>query len=415
DYLLQMLRTALLHSAAAWKLASTSLPLSFPMKHTTVEMNFDGHKIKLHVDSGSEWSYLVYGGWYESLYGPGSCKDLISGCYFCPPTDPCDLDGLLNQSLVTVRYSDGDVVKFAHRDVTLKIGKRKISNLRIGLMVGMTFADTTSDIQPYAQRTGSRCAGALPRAAHEVYASYRLDLCVEALESATFFPLRDAPQVAGVTNAIYVSAVWVKDSYVDDQTMKLDGKSYTVVIDAGAGVTIVPEEVFSMIWEAIEVKFGADHVDRTGKDRSPTDPSLAVYVNDDGEICSRRDLVKDLPVIAIQAESTSAFEVRVSDHAQICDGHWCRIHIIDRLPVDGSRNQFLLGRPFFAQYDISFDYRRNLFGIRTSEKPVVKMAASMDAWNKDISPPCRRVVKRRYGITWLVRSCLGKQQDDWAL
>ncbi|KAF4655746.1 hypothetical protein FOL46_008134 [Perkinsus olseni] len=267
------------------------------MKHTKVEMNFDGHKIELHVDSGSEWSYLVYGGWYESLYGRGSCKYLISGCYFCPPTDPC---------------SDGDVVKFAHRDVTLKICKRKISNLRIGLM-----------------RTGSRCTGAFPRAAHEVYASYvsiyvsKLYLGITGklvlgesprqLEGATFFPLRDAPQVAGVTNAIYVSAVWVKDPYADDHTIKLDGKSliwsdYTVVIDAGAGVTIVPKEVFSMIWEAIEDKFGADRVDRTGKARSTTDPNLAAYANDDGEICSRRHLVKDLSVIVIQAESTSAFE-----------------------------------------------------------------------------------------------------------
>ncbi|KAF4741901.1 hypothetical protein FOZ63_011551 [Perkinsus olseni] len=194
-------------------------------------------------------------------------------------------------------------------------------------MVGMTFADTTFDIQPYATlglsfaSLSERAAGArepfleqLMRSMHPIVSIYVSKLYLgitgklvlgespEQLEGATFFRLRDAPQVAGVTNAIYVSAVWVKDPYADDHTIKLDGKSliwsdYTVVIDAGAGVTIVPKEVFSMIWEAIEDKFGADRVDRTGKARSPTDPNLAAYVNDDGEICSRRHLVKDLPAL----------------------------------------------------------------------------------------------------------------------
>ncbi|KAF4725038.1 hypothetical protein FOZ62_022585, partial [Perkinsus olseni] len=118
-------------SALTWKLAFTSSPLTFAMKGTQVKMNFDGHAIKLAIDTGSPMTYLVYGGWYESLYGRGSCKDLISGCYFCPPTDPCDLDTLLRQDVYSVRFTDGYSMKFVYRKVTLKVGNRKIKDLHV--------------------------------------------------------------------------------------------------------------------------------------------------------------------------------------------------------------------------------------------------------------------------------------------
>ncbi|KAF4650088.1 hypothetical protein FOZ61_010064 [Perkinsus olseni] len=118
------------------------------MKSNTVKMNFDGHLINFDVDTASHITYLVYGGWYESLYGRGSCKYLISGCYFCPPTDPCDLDTLLAQKVEKLRYADGEVVKFVYRNVTLKVGERDISSLRVALLVGSSRTD--DGVQPYA-------------------------------------------------------------------------------------------------------------------------------------------------------------------------------------------------------------------------------------------------------------------------
>ncbi|KAF4705272.1 hypothetical protein FOZ62_023364 [Perkinsus olseni] len=133
-----MPRSATLRLAVTWALPFASSALSLSMKRTKVNMNFDGHMIKLLVDTGSDFSYLVYGGWYESLYGPGSCKYLISGCYFCPPTDPCDLDTLLAQRVDEQLYGGGDVNKFVSRKVNVKVGKRRIHNITIGLMVGST-------------------------------------------------------------------------------------------------------------------------------------------------------------------------------------------------------------------------------------------------------------------------------------
>ncbi|KAF4738585.1 hypothetical protein FOZ62_016088, partial [Perkinsus olseni] len=100
------------------------------------------------------------------LYGRGSCKYLISGCYFCPPTDPCDLDTLLAQKVDEQLYGGGDVNKF---------------------------------------------------------------------------------------------------------------------------------ELFSMIWEAIEVEFGPDHVAQANEAYSTEDPMLAAYVDATGLICFRRSFTERLP------------------------------------------------------------------------------------------------------------------------
>ncbi|KAF4712279.1 hypothetical protein FOZ62_004406, partial [Perkinsus olseni] len=153
-----MMRSAIFQSALTWKMAFTvkfgfgkgftSSPLTFPMKRTQVKMSFDGHVIKLAIDTGSSKTYLVYGGWYESLYGRGSCKYLISGCYFCPPTDPCDLDSLLSQDVYVVQYADGSSMSLVYRKVTLKVGNRKIKDLYVGLVVNSSAV--TTGVQPSA-------------------------------------------------------------------------------------------------------------------------------------------------------------------------------------------------------------------------------------------------------------------------
>ncbi|KAF4745132.1 hypothetical protein FOZ63_013149, partial [Perkinsus olseni] len=110
-------------------------------------MKFDGRMIELYVDTGSRQTYLVYGGWYESVYGHGSCEHLVSGCYFCPPDDPCELKSLLAQRIRTISYGDKDVVKFVNRRVTLEYGEQKIRNLQVGLVVNATMKKNN---QPHA-------------------------------------------------------------------------------------------------------------------------------------------------------------------------------------------------------------------------------------------------------------------------
>ncbi|KAF4731765.1 hypothetical protein FOZ63_003682, partial [Perkinsus olseni] len=211
-------------------------------------MNFDGHIINLAVDTASYKSYLVYGGWYESLYGPGSCKYLISVCYFCPLNDPCE-----------------------RRD-------------------------------------------SLPT--HETLMEERNDRC---------------------------------------ECMCSQG-CIDVVVDTCADATVVPDKVFSMIWAAVEVEFGRDRVDGSGKALSTKSRKLAAYVDAKGWIWFRKSVIERLPVVAVQVHAASSFEVHLSNHVQVCDGG-----------------------PFFVDHDVHIDLDSGVIGLVTPGSLVVKEIASPES------------------------------------
>ncbi|KAF4687553.1 hypothetical protein FOZ63_017806, partial [Perkinsus olseni] len=110
--------------------------------------HFNRLLVNLLVDTGSSNAYLVYGDWYESIYGVGSCKYLVSGCYFCPPTDPCTRDSLLSRGFHTVGYGSGQVDVFVYREVTLELAGRNISHFLMGLLINSTRVE--EEIQPNA-------------------------------------------------------------------------------------------------------------------------------------------------------------------------------------------------------------------------------------------------------------------------
>ncbi|KAF4654042.1 hypothetical protein FOZ61_008501 [Perkinsus olseni] len=93
-----------------------------------------------------------------------------------------------------------------------------------------------------------------------------------------------------------------------------------VVIDTCADATVVPDKVFSMIRKTIEVEFGRDRVDGTGKAPSTKSRKLAAYVDAKGWIWFRRSVIERLPVVAVQVHAASSFEVRLSNRVQVCDG-----------------------------------------------------------------------------------------------
>ncbi|KAF4698308.1 hypothetical protein FOZ63_023835, partial [Perkinsus olseni] len=313
-----MPRSATLRLAVTWALPFASSALSLSMKRTKVNMNFDGHMIKLLVDTGSDFSYLVYGGWYESLYGPGSCKYLISGCYFCPPTDPCDLDTLLAQRVDEQLYGGGDVNKFVSRKVNVKVGKRKIENLTIGLMVGST--RILKNKQPLAALGLSFASKALRAAGKvsfleqllssteptvSVHVSKRylgitgklvLGESTKQTEGTAVLPLEEVSW-AGTMNAMVAAAVWLKGPSDTDRmtTLLSRERHFNIVLDTGAEISIVPKELFSMLWEAIAVEFGPDHVARANEAYSTDDPTLAAYIDATGLICFRRSFTERLP------------------------------------------------------------------------------------------------------------------------
>ncbi|KAF4692171.1 hypothetical protein FOZ60_013911 [Perkinsus olseni] len=297
------------------------------MKRNRAEIEVDGHLVNLLIDTGSHITYLVYGGWYESLYGRGSCKYLISGCYFCSPTDPCDPDSLLAQRVEKLEYVDGDVVSYVNRNVTINFGERKISKFQIGLMVGCSRVD--KDIQPYALLGLSF---SLPREPHA------------QVKTPSFIKqLVDAGEIPQPTVSIHVFkfSVGMNGRLVLGQPLeRTEGTTVvpenaegelSVAFDSGDDVTTLPRPVFSMVWEAIEAEFGPDRVDGSKMLRfnSKNDQRLTAFIDANGRIWSRKRVVRYLPVIVIKVDDTFSFELPLTSHVRVCEGSWCRLMVID--------------------------------------------------------------------------------------
>ncbi|KAF4672909.1 hypothetical protein FOL46_008151 [Perkinsus olseni] len=317
------------------------------MTHNTVEMNFDGHIINLAVDTASYKSYLVYGGWYESLYDPGSCKYLISGCYFCPPNDSCDLDSLLAQKVYKTRYGNGEVVRYVNRKVNSITTERELTKLEIDLVVWSS--RVKRGIQPFAMlglslpKPGANeetkapsflkqlvRTGAIPYLTIAVHVSkFSLGLNgrlvlgepVVEVKDATLFPLT-RPSWRNGTIVVSACAAKVRSPSSSERVAELTNLQgcIDVVIDTCADATVVPDKVFSMIRKTIEVEFGRDRVDGTGKAPSTKSRKLAAYVDAKGWIWFRRSVIERLPVVAVQVHAASSFEVRLSNRVQVCDG-----------------------------------------------------------------------------------------------
>ncbi|KAF4652630.1 hypothetical protein FOL46_009592 [Perkinsus olseni] len=215
-------------------------------------------------------------------------------------------------------------------------------------------------------------------------------------------------------NAMVAAAVWVKGPSDTDRMTILSNRErhFNIVLDTGAEISIVPKELFSMIWEAIEVEFGPDHVAQANEAYSTDDPTLAAYIDATGLICFRRSFTERLPVIGIQVADASTLEIRLSNHVQVCDEVWCRLQVKGQLIVDESMDFFILSNHFFADCQVSFDFGRKLIGLRAPRRPVTRKTSTVKSWNKRNGPACRKVVQRRTGIAWLVRSCIGEPEDD---
>ncbi|KAF4733215.1 hypothetical protein FOZ63_032038, partial [Perkinsus olseni] len=111
-------------------------PLTLDIVNNYVPMTLDGHIVNLYLDSAtSEW-LVMSGEAYEAEHGEGACRELASGCYFCPPTSPCED---LHQRIRTpVYYCDGDSLEYVKHAGTLSIGGMNVSGLKFGLIVNYT-------------------------------------------------------------------------------------------------------------------------------------------------------------------------------------------------------------------------------------------------------------------------------------
>ncbi|KAF4743669.1 hypothetical protein FOZ63_019527, partial [Perkinsus olseni] len=221
-------------------------------------------------------SYIVYGGWYESIYGLGSCQYLRTGCYFCPPTNPCNLTTLLSQKIHSVYFGSGHSVDFVIRNVTMKVGEREIENLQMGLVVGCTRAQ--SGLQPYAllglsiPSRSSAEGGAvmppflkqltslreIPQTAFSVHAS-KLSVTITGQLVLGEFPDETSAMTifslvgfsfAKAPFAITVSSVQVRSPTIRDRVSDFSHadaqKPLEVVIDTGSSWTTVPDKFFTM-------------------------------------------------------------------------------------------------------------------------------------------------------------------------
>ncbi|KAF4722863.1 hypothetical protein FOZ63_026101 [Perkinsus olseni] len=428
----------ILQSALSWSLVSTSTPLSLPIKNNYVELTFDDQPLNLLVDSGSSQSYLVYGGWYESVYGRGSCKYLISGCYFCPPTDPCDLVTLLGRVQRRASYGDGHTIDYAMRNVTLKVAERETSNFQIGLMVGNSRVER--GVQPYGLIGLS-----LPRSVWKEILNIEESLFLEQLVRAglihrTVFSVHASEVARGMSGQLVLGdfltdvgnatliplaeANWTDAFVVVASSVRMrtvssgevmesssEQQAIDVAIDTGSCVTTVPKEVFRLILQAIETELGWE---RTGwaSGAVRVRQKLDAYIGWDGYIWVRRSVIERLPVIVIQVGAESSFDVHLSKHVYVCREQWCKLFVSDRLLAGRVSGSFVLGRPFFVEYDVSVDFDGKVVGLATPGKPVLSDIISWEMWRKSRPPRCKRTFKRRSGIAGLWQRCLGMPLDD---
>ncbi|KAF4734583.1 hypothetical protein FOZ62_011015, partial [Perkinsus olseni] len=293
----------------AWRLVAASSSLSFPMQHNRAEMNFDGYPLKLAVDSGSAESYL----------------HLVTGCYFCPSTDPCDLDSLRTQETHKLKFISGCSVDIVVRNVTLIVGEKQFRNFRIGLMVGnngldrcaqpyallglsITPANTTTERLPSTLQQLVKAGGisetAFSMHVSKLYVGISGSLVLgrepQNTTSMISFPLV-RPRWARQAFAIAASVVRVKSPSTTDQVIDLTGRQtkLEVVVDTGTARTKLPTDVFSMVLAAITAEFGFNHVRWSESTHQQQEAELLAYSDEGGHIWVRQNLVGQLPVVVV--------------------------------------------------------------------------------------------------------------------
>ncbi|KAF4747568.1 hypothetical protein FOZ63_027479 [Perkinsus olseni] len=405
------------------------------MERNHVEMKFDGWPVRLFVDTGSDRSYIVYGGWYESIYGLGSCQYLRAGCYFCPPTNPCNLTTLLSQKIHRVHFGGGRSVDIVIRHMTMKLGEREIRNIQIGLMVGCTRAQ--SGIQPYAllglsiPRRSSSAQGdvvmapflkqlmdlrQIPHTAFSVHAS-KLSVRItgqlvlgefpEKTSAMTISPLVGFSLAKGPF-AITVSEVEVRSPTSRQRVSSLSvtegQRPQEVVIDTGCSRTTVPEKIFTLVLDAIQAEVGPERVSWRSLRTHPTDVvELDAVVNGHDRIDVRRAIANKLPVMIFKGDADTLFELHLSNHVQVCEGEWCRLSLQKSMKAFPSLNLFVLGRPFFIEHDLYVNFDRGVVGIATPAKPVVNEVATIESWENHHAPYCTRATPICSALAWLTR------------
>ncbi|KAF4733745.1 hypothetical protein FOZ63_021816, partial [Perkinsus olseni] len=328
-----------------------------------------------------------------------------------------------------LEYVDGDVVSYVNRNVTINFDK----DIQPFALLGLSFSLPQ---EPHAQvKTPSFIkqlvdAGEIPQPTVSIHVfkfsvgmNGRLVLGqpLERAEGTTLFPLVK-PVWAQHMVAILVSAVWVKGSSTKSRPMgpTLEENSFPpgnakgelpVAFDSGDDVTTLPRPVFSMVWEAIEAEFGLDRVDGSKMLRfsSKKDKRLTAFVDANGRIWSRKRVIRHLPVIVIKVDDTFTFEVPLTRHVRVCTGSWCRLMVID---AGKSQNDFVLGRPFFAQYRLHVDFGARVVGLTTLRKTVVEKVVSDESWIKHRAPRCKRRVQRSRGVAEVLRRCIGRSEHD---
>ncbi|KAF4655735.1 hypothetical protein FOL47_009315 [Perkinsus chesapeaki] len=419
------------------------------MTNTRVELELDGQPITLLADSGSHATTVISGDWYEHLYGKGSCKYVVSGCYFCPASDPCNLESLSNAEVNEIGYGDGKIVHFSTRTVSLKVGKTVLNDFTVGLIINSTAVRRNE--QPFAilgldmklevlansadRKLSTQLtfldqlvyAGVIARNTFAIYASdhnqgingqlviggqarenqakgevMALPFWTDRVSSQLAFDVRAAEAVATTTNEI---------QRIDFAN---EGKRLRAFLDTGATATVLDEAIFKLMWKAIETEFGSKNVDASMSSSDPTEftdrKELSVCICYDGSLWIRKKLINRLPVIKLEVNSEphiSIVHLSLRNHIQACQSGWCIISVQHYLPVDHTGDFIILGEHFFLQYDTHIDLSKKVVSLSLPKRPVKVRYQSVAEYNEHHYPVCRNVGKRQAGMSWLVRSCFG--------
>ncbi|KAF4655734.1 hypothetical protein FOL47_009314 [Perkinsus chesapeaki] len=440
-----MRRTVIIPYTFTRVLVKAAGEVQLKMTKTRVKLEFDGHPITLNVDSASPYTTVVSGDWYEHLYGKGSCKYVVSGCYFCPASDPCNLETLSKGKLEKIGFVDGHVVGISIREVTLKIGRALVHDFKVGLIINSTrvqnnkqpfgllglSANSKLDIKPTLVHQ-LVYAGVVTRKAFafrvvKYYQGITGALVVgggsppnEAESKTITLPLWVEPEgtlAVNVTSAEFVTQTAKESIKIEFGTER---KYPVAVLDTGSGVTVLNKELFVLMVRATESEFGVDNVDFTTrpskKDFKKYFASLSwtqikVLRDAAGIIWIRKELVARLPMMRLQLNHEShiyVIRLHLRNHVGVCVEVWCSLMVVDGPSVGILPHQLiLLGKHFFLEYDTHFDLDRRLVSFSVPQRPVKVKYQSLLDFESHNHPACREIVERETGISWLVRKCFG--------
>ncbi|EER13338.1 hypothetical protein Pmar_PMAR007145 [Perkinsus marinus ATCC 50983] len=347
--------------------------LKLRVSEGAVPLTLDGQALLLEASSGTSRSFVFYGPQYERMYGRGSCDTQYYGCYFCPGDNPCG--DILDREQWEVHFDDG-TYHYVEHNVTLEIGKSKLSNFTFGLVIyfptpyvrapmatlGLSFGRPRIP-ETFLDQLKRR--GAITTLLYSVHmneggpgisGNLILGGPSKTLSSSPFVAFSKNVLVEGLKIAVPVRTCKVVDFRGKKLTNSRKSKwAEPGILDTGNTAMLIEEDKFEDIIDVTwnRMKKSKAHSPIGEKKlllcKSVPWDGMAVYPR------IRREALPYLPILAFQiGEVPHLIDIHIEPkhYVNSCEGTCCNLDIST---VNEFFHPLVLGHPLFRAYDVEFD------------------------------------------------------------